>query len=210
MQQINLYQSVFIKEKKRFSALTIIVISIVSTMVFGAISGLMWWQQQQLDRQLATATERHQKSNDRLAQVILNYPPKPLEKGLREQVQESRKLLLRRKQLTDAISGADRQQSYGFSQQLAALARRDIKQLWLDTILIQNQGSEILLSGATLNADLVPKYLEGLGEEQVFHGVRFENLEISREEELSTATTLLRFTVNTPLTRVAVEEEEKL
>lgn len=63
----------------------------------------------------------------------------------------------------------------GFSPQLAGLARQRLGGLWLTRIELSGGGRDIALDGAALADGLIPRYLEALGRESVFSGIRFQH-----------------------------------
>lgn len=82
----------------------------------------------------------------------------------------------------DLLSGESVGNTDGFSEQLAALGRRHPPGLWLERIQIEAGGREVLLRGLTLEADLVPRFLDNLRDEPVMAGMPFATLALSTGE----------------------------
>ncbi|MBF0220234.1 MAG: PilN domain-containing protein [Gammaproteobacteria bacterium] len=203
MQQINLYQAVFRNDPKPFSALIMLYSAVAAILIFSAISVYMINSQQQLRASHQLAKQRFEHSEQRLRQATLEYPPKARDKILQNELNSSRALLMQRRDLIAAFSGAAREQQPGFAHHLTALARQDIDKLWLTEISVTQEGKSLNLHGATLDAVLVPTYIEQLGNETIFKGSRFADLTIYRDT--ATATPLYRFSVSTPLPEVTPE-----
>jgi hypothetical protein len=71
---------------------------------------------------------------------------------------------------------------------MEALARRHIDGIWLDHILLSSGTSAMSLSGSSLDADLVPRYLQSLATDPALRGARFDEFVIQQpvQEEPST------------------------
>jgi hypothetical protein len=66
---------------------------------------------------------------------------------------------------------------------MEALARRHTAGLWIDRIVLSGTTGAMAVSGATLNADLVPRYLRALADESALTGTRFDALTIERNSK---------------------------
>ena len=63
---------------------------------------------------------------------------------------------------------------------MRAFARQSIKGLWLTAFEIAGDGAEMNLSGAVLNPQLLPSYIQRLGNEKVMRGKMFSALQMQQ------------------------------
>ncbi len=68
----------------------------------------------------------------------------------------------------------------GFAARLEALSRRHVEGIWLDRLSLAGAGQTMNLSGATLDANLVPRYLQSLAADPALTGTRFDELVIEQ------------------------------
>ncbi|NNC55736.1 MAG: hypothetical protein HKO07_08455 [Pseudomonadales bacterium] len=80
----------------------------------------------------------------------------------------------------------------GFSEYMAGLGRQHVTGLWLQKIAVDKKGAQIAISGAMQKPSLLPRYLQRLGNENIFKGLRFQLMKI---EELPEKTQQMHFEV---------------
>jgi len=182
-QQINLYQPIFRRERRVFSA---VAIAQAGALVLAGL-GLMYayarlqlahleGERARLERQVAERAARI----ERLAQ---QYPPRKRDEALARRVaQLERELAAKRRVVAGLESGAFGN-TEGLSPYLEALARRRVPGLWLRTVAVGEGGSALLLEGSALKAELVPRLVRALGAEVAYTGRTFERLVIERPQE---------------------------
>ena len=68
----------------------------------------------------------------------------------------------------------------GHARYLRALARQAVDGLWLTEVTVNGTGRDIALRGRALAPELVADYLRRLGQEDVLHGIAFNQLEFRR------------------------------
>nr|WP_229499705.1 MSHA biogenesis protein MshI [Pseudoduganella ginsengisoli] len=77
--------------------------------------------------------------------------------------------------------------THGYSAYFSAFARSRVQGLWLTGVQIVGAGNEIGLQGRTLQAALLPGYLNGLAHEPVLKGKSFGQLEMNQAAQPSPA-----------------------
>ena len=97
-------------------------------------------------------------------------------------MQQTKRLLKQRRQILHSLSNQQKEIGAGFSEHLAGLGRQQIKGLWLKTISVRDRGKDISLKGAMEHATLLPRYLQDLGKEPAFSGLRFQLMKIENSE----------------------------
>lgn len=185
-QQINLYQPIFRHERKLFSLRTVgIGLSIVALGLIGFWS-LGVYQVKNLERAVNDVRQQ-QSAQQRMADSAtgqMNATTSP------EQVQSNIKQLssqlAERTQALDLLRNGAAGSSEGFANRLSALGRRHTEGLWLDRMLIGPYqvggvaGGSLMLEGRSVDAQLVPTYLQELAEEPALTGARFDSVVIDR------------------------------
>lgn len=174
-QQINLYQPIFTEARKPLSAFTVatgLVVILVGLVAFSIYTQVgvkkiaaqveaLHAQQSEQEAALAQATEAH---TSRSNPAVIEARVKALTVSLD---QRTRALQL----LKTGAAG----HTTGFAARMEGLARRHVDGLWIDKLIISGTNGAMSIAGATLNADIVPVYLQSLAQEQVFNGTRFDD-----------------------------------
>jgi len=188
MQNINLYQ----RERRQGGGPRSRQMQLGLVIVIALLGIHAAWQGWQLHAagQVAMLAERQATQAEAgLAQVRANYteptldPTLPLQ--LAEREAENRKL----QRLADYLKTLDTQRSSGFAMLLQGLADRHPPQgLWLTNIRLQAGGNEMALQGLTQDQELLPLYLQSLGQSTAFSGRDFARFDLQRDDQ-----DLLRF-----------------
>jgi Tfp pilus assembly protein PilN len=181
-QQINLYQPIFRKQRQIFSALTmlqglgLVAVALAALYTYGLMSvGSLEAEVVQLEgREQALATQ------------LMRLDPTLGDNRRAELEAELKRLnatLLDQQRLIDVLRDRPLGDTAGFSGYLAALARRRTPELWLTSLAVNGGTGAIELTGRSLRAELVPEYMQRLGEEKALAGQRFDRFEIELDGE---------------------------
>ncbi len=185
-QQVNLYQPIFRPQRLPFAAPTaLLAVSLVSLLLlatwgFGVIrvarlgedlARLRTLQQRQLELAASTGTARLGQSS-----------PAELQAKASQLLADLKQRQLALQVLRSGAAG----DAGGFAQRLAALAHQHVDGLWLDHIVLVGGAGIASLSGRTLDANLVPVYLQALTAESALAGTRFEAFRIEAAPALAT------------------------
>ncbi len=180
-QQINLYQPIFRKQKKIFSAVTIMQTAAVFAVGLACIYGYASWQMRDLDQTIASLEQRRDHAMMQLQTLTVPASPTTRNGSLEGALRAARTEQQRLAAVMVALEGRTFGDTRGFSGQFVALARQRVNGLWLTRVLIRDGGIE--LEGAMESARLLPRYLERLGREESFVGTQFAWYELQRGEE---------------------------
>ncbi len=71
----------------------------------------------------------------------------------------------------------------GYSEYMRAFARQSVNGLWLTAFDITGDGAQMSLSGAVLNPQLVPVYIQRLGKEKIMRGKTFATLQMQQPKQ---------------------------
>jgi Tfp pilus assembly protein PilN len=182
-QQINLFNPVFLAQKKYFSALAMsqalgsVLVALILLQVFAArqTGGL----QDLLEGSAREATQRR----EQLVTVSRQFSDKGTSKQLEEEIARVEAQLRTRGDLFEQIKTSVGGDVGGFTEYLRALARRTTPGVWLTGIEISGKTRELVVTGRALSSELVPAYVRSLSGEPVFAGRSLSALQISAREE---------------------------
>jgi len=180
-QQINLYQPIFIsRENRQLSAATLVTtIGVVAVALLG-ISIYGHYRTGQLDAEVTAMRERAAQQEQIVAKVGELHAARGDPAEIQTRVKKLTEIVAARNRALDVLEAGAAGQTIGFAARLEALARRHVDGLWLDNLVLSGTNGSMTLQGATLNADTVPVYLQGLAHESALSGTRFDDFVIER------------------------------
>jgi hypothetical protein len=182
-QQINLFNPVFLAQKKYFSAAAMLQ---ALGMVLGGmllINAFAVRQASLMEDALVHAARDTALRRDQLVTLGKQYSDQGTSKKLEEDIARVDEQLRKRRELlvdmTTNVGGNVR----GFSAYLTALARQKIQGVWLTGIEISDKSNDLVIRGKALNSDLVPAYVRALSRESAFAGRSLSALQVTAKEE---------------------------
>ena len=175
-QQINLFNPVFLKQKKHFSAKT--MLQGLGMIFLGSVAVVIYAQMQlaSMRAEAAATVSRLKATQDQLTKVVTEYAPKKKSNALEEEIRQVEEDLKARRQVIDLVQKGDLGNTKGYSAYFRALSRQIVSGLWLTGFRID--GGEIELRGRATHPELVPEYIARLGREPVMKGKSFSTLEM--------------------------------
>jgi Flp pilus assembly protein TadB len=175
-QQINLFNPVFLKQKKHFSAKTMLQgLGLVAAGVV-AVHGLLLYQLNTLRAQERTMRAQAQQSTQQLAKVSADTQGKKSSKILEDELSRAESNLKTLQELTGAVHLEVAGSTEGFSRYLAAFARQPVSGLWLTGLTVA--GDDLEVRGRALRAELLPVFIRRLGRENVLRGREFAEFSV--------------------------------
>ena len=198
-QLINLYQTQFHDDRKRFSAKVMLHTTVAAVFVLAGIAAYNGWQILTLQHQSTLIRKQLQsltREKSDLEQKLMAGRADPV---LAEKVQRMEKLMNSRRQLRASLQDDLFNGGQGYSRYLAALARQQISGLWLTDITLTGAGRDITLKGKTVNPVLLPNYLQNLSSETLLQGKQFRvfQLNLPVDQKKSKGRDALEFLVAT-------------
>jgi len=183
VQQVNLYTDELRPSKQRLNALSALVaLALVVTLVVAAMAH-SHWRAGELEQQLADIERQNQQLEQLVAdmgrQVAARQPDPALEKAITRLTDT----IARRQRLLQRIEHLGTNTQAGFSGQLSALARQVPGDLWLTRVRLGAAPVAIRIEGRARVPELVPGFLQRLGQEPAFTGENFGDFQIKRPEE---------------------------
>lgn len=177
-QQINLFNPILLREKKYFSALTmvqalglILIGSLLVVLYVNYRSSGLRVEADKTSVQLGVALAQQARIN---AEFGARAPNAALAAELQKTDVEVKAL----QQVFDLLRTGEIGNTKGYSDYLQAFSRQITDGLWLTGLTIQGAGNDIALQGRALQPDLVPAYIGRLTREPVMQGKSFSTLAI--------------------------------
>jgi len=177
-QQINLFNPVFMKQRKYLSLLTIL--QALGLIVLGSLFfyGYALHQVGQLERQSEESTQRFNDEQARLVRYAAEYSPQQANQKLQSEVVQLEKMLADQAGMVDTLKSGSIGNTTGYSQYMRAFSRQAVQGLWLTGFKVVGDATQISLSGGVLEPELLPIYIQRLGREQALKGKSFANLQM--------------------------------
>lgn len=178
-QQINLFNPVFLKQRKVFTtlamaqALGVLVLGIVVLAWYGQLSvGELRYQAGQSAKQLELRQAR-------LKAVTAEYAPRARDASLEAQIADLEIQVSALREVGSKIRAGAFGSTEGYGSYFLAFARQDTPGLWLTGLTIDGAGIDITIEGRALDAAIVPGYISALSAERVLKGKTFGSLRIT-------------------------------
>jgi Tfp pilus assembly protein PilN len=182
-QQINLYQPVFRKQQKVFSAVAMLQGLAIIAIGMVCLFGYALWRGHTLDAQLKQAEQQRNEAAKRMEQLRVQLPQRAKTPELEAEVETLRKELAGRQRIAARLAATDAGNTRGFADYLEGLARQKPSSLWLTDVDVRHGGQELVLRGSTLQPEQLPRYIQRLGQEPAFAGREFSDLNIAQPEK---------------------------
>ncbi len=184
-QQINLYNPIFLQQRKIFSAMT--MLQALALLVLGL--GLMWayayYQVATLRAELAHSDRRLQAERTRLSQFARQLAPRTPSADLAAQVVDAEAQVAAMQSVLRVVQQGGVGTPQGFSAYFKALARQTVEGVWLTGFAVS--GEAMWIHGRTVQPQRVADYLQRLGAEEVMRGRHFAVLDMHRPKPASGA-----------------------
>lgn len=181
-QQINLYNPLFLRKEKYFSARTmaqslgLIALGLIALYAYALV------QTRGLERTAADYGAQLTAQRGQLIQLSGRGRSKLLEAEiarLSADVQARRGVL-------QVLQGGEIGNTEGFSRYFAAFGRHAMRGIWLTGFSIGESGNELRIRGRVLYPDLVPSYIKELNQEDVMRGRLVTELKLVARDESAT------------------------
>jgi Tfp pilus assembly protein PilN len=185
-QQINLYQPVFRRQRKVFSAATLLQIIVIAAVLLLGFFVHAQWTMNGLDSTVASLSTQYQQLEARLG--ILENAGSDGGFDVPGEVARLQQTLRERQALLDSFTRLDFRENIAFSEFFETLARRTLPGLWLTGISLTEDG-ETELRGSTLNPTLVPRYLQAMPDQPRFIALHQGSVHLSRADPKKPAVT---------------------
>ncbi len=182
-QQINLYQPIFRRQKRRFSALA--MLQAVGLVVSGValMAGYVAWQVGAMRSELQQAEQKLAGASRRLADVTRQFGEKERGPTIAERIAQLEREITERERVHQILQRGVFSNTEGFSPYFVALARQHEPGVWLTALDITGAAEQMALAGRSLEAELVPRYLQKLSKEQSLSNIEFHVFKLARPQD---------------------------
>ena len=178
-QQINLYNPLFLKQEKHFSARTMVQALGVIALGLGGLYGYALFESHAGERAARQYAQQLAAQRDQLVKLTARVAAQGKSKALETDVARLETEVKTRQATLDALGTGELGNTAGFSDFLAAFARQAVPEVWLTGIRIGDSGNELIVQGRTLRAELVPTYLNALNREPMMRGRRVTEMKLA-------------------------------
>ncbi|HEY5799149.1 MAG TPA: PilN domain-containing protein [Burkholderiaceae bacterium] len=176
--QINLFNPIFLKQKKHFSARTMAQAMAVVLIGTIAMSAYMRNQLAALEQQASRSSASLAAAQKRLERVNAEFVTKPKNVELEGELANVEAELRSLQAVSGILQKGEFGNKRGYAEYLRAFARQAREGLWLTGFEITGAGTEIVLRGRALQPDVVPAFIARLSAEPVFKGKAFAGFEM--------------------------------
>jgi hypothetical protein len=177
-QQINLFQPVFRKQEKVFSAITLAQVTGAVLVLLIVILGHARWTLASMESSAETLQQRHDHIRSQIGSLEEAYRT-PDTEALDAEIEKLLADIAQRKFLLVQFDQLIVQHQTGFANQFRVLAEQHVPGLWLEGVTVNGTG-DIEIRGITLNPKLVPVYIQHLEKRQDLSESSFETLSMNR------------------------------
>lgn len=180
-QQVNLFQPMFRRQEKRFSAKTLLGLFAAAAIFFTSVYGYARWNVHNLEARLVELQQQYQAELKRVDDLGRQFPLRRQSQQLQAQLDKLRNEQSAKEKLITVLRGKTLGNTDGFSGHLEAMARQNIHGMWLTRFHISGDGQQVDIQGNSLNPEYVPRFLQQLSDEDVFEGTEFRVFRMQRD-----------------------------
>ena len=180
-QQVNLYQPIFRKEERKFSAFAMLQ---GAGLLFAGILVMYsytQWQVRSLRMELVQSEQKYAAASKRLDEVTEKFGGgrKPV-LTMDEEIARLEQEIAARQRIQEFLQRGLFRNTRGFSEYFVSLARQRVSGLWLTGFDIVGAGEQVSLQGRSTNPELVPRYMQKLSAEKMLSGIEFRVFQMNR------------------------------
>lgn len=179
-QQINLFNPVFLKQKKYFSVVTMLqalLLIVLGSMLF---YGYASYQVRELAKQTQEMSKRYEAEQQRLVNYTREFSPQRARQALNDELSSLEAGARLQETILNTLKSGAIGNTQGYSAYMSAFARQSAPGLWLTGFNINGDGAQISLQGAVTNPQMLPSYIQRLNREQVMRGKSFDSLQMKQ------------------------------
>ena len=181
-QQINLFNPIFLKQKKIFTALS--MAEALGVIIAGALL-LNWYAANNVDELEQLANEGKAtlaKREQQLIRANAQFAPRAPDAVLQADLNDAEAELKALRDVSAVLQGGALGNTSGYAEYFRAFSRQNVNGLWLTGVTISGAGTDIGVQGRAMQATLIPNYIARLTGERVMHGKAFASLDIGRPD----------------------------
>lgn len=178
-QQINLFNPVFLKQRKVFTSVAMLQAFAVLLTGIAALAAYSQYSVTQLAQQSLQSETQLTRRQARLVETTAKMTPPVASPEILAQIAIKELQLQALKKAAKVIEQGAFGDTQGYAEYFRALARQHAPGLWLTGVSIGAAGQGISIEGRALTADLVPAFIGRLADEAALQGKSFNGLQIT-------------------------------
>ena len=175
-QQINLFNPIFLKQEKLFSAVTMAQGLGVIALAVLAFAAYSTYQATQVANEANAAAAQLKTTQDDLIKMVEKTKPIPVNKTIEDDILKAENRLRASQQILGFVQNGDVKGGKAYSSFLRAFSNKAMPGVWLTGFSLGDGGNEIEIAGRALQPALVPAYIKSLKNEGAFAGKSFGSL----------------------------------
>lgn len=183
-QQVNLYQPIFRKQEKKFSAKA--MLQAIAAILAGIVALFAWtqWQVSLLKTEIARADQQQAAVSKRLNEITQQFGGRALAShSADEEIARLEQRIAFHQRVHEVLTRGLFSNTQGFSEYFAAFARQTLPDvLWLTGFDIVGAAEQMTLQGRSRRPEAVPRYVQKLAAERRFAGIEFHVFQMARSE----------------------------
>ena len=177
-QQINLFNPIFLKTKKYFSAVA--MAQALGLLVLGSalVAGYAHFQVARLGTEAAATSKQLADVQMQLVKFMAENAPIKKSPALQSEIAKAEAEMKALKQVFDILQAGDIGNTKGYSEYLRGFSRQIVDGVWLTGLSLVGAGNEIGVDGRALHPELVATYMNRLKREPILQGKSFGTLQM--------------------------------
>ena len=175
-QQINLFNPIFLKQEKLFSAVTMAQALGVIVLAILGFASYSTYQAKKVTDEAAVAAAQLKITQDELVKIVDKSKPIPINKTIEDDILKAENRLRASQQILSFVQNGDFKGGKAYSSFLRAFANKTMPGVWLTGFSLGDGGNDIEISGRALQPALVPAYIKSLKTEVAFVGKSFGSM----------------------------------
>jgi hypothetical protein len=179
-QQINLYNPVFLQQKKIFSSRAMAAALLLLFAGVGALTLYGNMRLKALQKEADAGAAQLTQKEARLASVKTEFAPRVKSAEVEAELAEAESQLATLREVSGVLARGELGNTQGYAEYFRAFARQHVDGLWLTGVSIVGAGLDIGVRGRALDPQRVPGYLNRLTVEPIMRGKAFGSLQISQ------------------------------
>lgn len=181
-QQINLYNPLFLKQEKHFSARTMVQGLSVIALGLAALYAYALFESRAATRHAQQYRDQLSTQRDQMLKLSVQIAAQGRSKALESEVARLEGELKTRRATLQLLGTGELGNTTGFSEFFAAFGRQAMPGVWLTGFTISDSGNDLLINGRALRPELIPSYLGALNKEDMMRGRRLTEMKLAARE----------------------------
>lgn len=179
-QQINLFNPIFLKQKKTFNFINMLQAAGIVCALQLAVLAYGQFVLKKLETDAAAGKLVLASKQEEFNKTMESFQPRQRDPLLVAEIAQVQADIAALKRVESVLTQGALGNTEGYSEYFRAFARRNVHGLWLRGVSIIGAGIEISVSGRAMQAAMIPGYIQRLTSEQVMKGKTFADLQIER------------------------------